>query len=163
MLGDVLSRENWLVWRYWLKHHCKCIAGCDLARDFLWLRPSRKLALAINGDFEKGLQRYRKLLSTEKLANSNRSIREASRKQIRSTNILRLETGTDWPESLEEHVWLLLSNSPERSDDMHYFLEQTMKPYESPKKFATYLEIFSEWLAEAVRQMTEKKTVGRSI
>lgn len=152
VLCDVLSTENGLAWQYWLKHHCRCIAGRDLAGDFPLFRPSRKLALAINGDFEKVLQRYQKLLSTEQPADFGRFIREASRKLIRSTNVLRSETGINWPETLEEHVTLLLRNYPERGDDMRYFLEQALKPDEDPKRFATRLGMFSEWMADEVRR-----------
>lgn len=152
VLCDVRSTENGLAWQYWLKHHCRCIADHDLARDFPLLRPSRKLALAVNGDFETVLQRYRTLLSTEQSSESSRFIREASRKLIRSTNVLRSETGTDWPENLEEHVTLLLRDYPERGDDMRFFLEQGLKPDEDPKRFAARLETFSEWMADEVRQ-----------
>lgn len=116
---------------------------------------SRKLALAVNGDFERVLQRYQKLLSTEQPADSGRFIRGASRKLIRSTNILRSETGTDWPVSLEEHITLLTREYPERGDDMRYFLEQALKPDEEPKRFATRLGMFSDWMADAVRQNSQ--------
>lgn len=87
LLSEISSADPSMAWRYWLRHHCRCVAGEDLAEGILLFRPSRTLALAANGDFEQVLRKYRNaLLSAQSQEAALRLIREASRKLIRSTN-----------------------------------------------------------------------------
>ena len=50
MLAEVQNPANHNSWGYWLKHHCRCIYGEDLRADFPLFRPSRAVAVAVNGD-----------------------------------------------------------------------------------------------------------------
>jgi len=50
-LEQVLDPENLLSWGYWLKHHCRCVYGEDLSCRFQAFKPSKAIALAVNGDF----------------------------------------------------------------------------------------------------------------
>ena len=56
--SEVLAADNRLSWGYWLKHHCRCLWGNDLTKHFDRLKPSRDIAIAVNGDFESVLTRY---------------------------------------------------------------------------------------------------------
>ncbi|TWI33191.1 nucleotidyltransferase domain-containing protein [Paracoccus sulfuroxidans] len=150
LLQDVLSDKVGLAWRYWLKHHCRCIAGQDLAEDIPLFRPSRALAMAVNGDFAEVLQRYHDALTRPQTeAASRRLVREASRKLIRSTNLLRTETDTDWPETLEDYLTRFQRLYPTQGGELRYFYDQALTPDASADSFALRLQLFSGWLARA--------------
>lgn len=141
-----------MAWQYWLTHHCRCIVGRNLAEGLLPFRPSRTLALAVNGDFEQVLGRYLSALAgAESETVSDRLVKEASRKLIRSTNVLRKETDPDWPETLEDHTVRFEALFPARGDDLRYFLGQARRPNAAPACFSGRMRAFSDWMARAVR------------
>lgn len=152
LLGEVSSVDTGMAWRYWLKHHCRCIDGKNLAKDVPPFRPSRTLALAVNGDFEHVLGKYLNALAAAcPGAVADRLMREASRKLIRSTNVLRNEADPDWPETLEEHVARFQRLFPAHGGELQYFIEQARKPDAAPLCFSRRLQAFSDWMARAVR------------
>ncbi|KAF0864453.1 nucleotidyltransferase domain-containing protein [Pseudomonas sp. LD120] len=113
-LAQVLAAENLDSWGYWLKHHCRCLSGEDLRPRFAPFRPSRNIALAVNGDFQTVLDDYAERIEGERRpAEILRLQREASRKLIRATNLLRAEQEPRWPHSLDEHVWLFVQRYPD--------------------------------------------------
>nr|WP_233789340.1 nucleotidyltransferase domain-containing protein [Pseudomonas protegens] len=113
-LAQVLAAENLDSWGYWLKHHCRCLSGEDLRRRFAPFRPSREIALAVNGDFQRVLDDYAERIEGERQpAQILRLQREASRKLIRATHLLRAEQEPSWPHSLDEHVRLFVQRYPD--------------------------------------------------
>lgn len=149
-LQDVLSDT---AWRYWLQHHCRCIAGQDLAEDIPLFRPSRALALAMNGDFEQVLQRYHDVLTRPQTdAASRRLIREAARKLIRSTNLLRKDADRDWPKTLEEYLARFQRLYPAQGGELRYFYDQAITPHALAESFAPRLQTFSGWLTRAAQE-----------
>ncbi|WP_299484079.1 nucleotidyltransferase domain-containing protein [uncultured Roseibium sp.] len=148
LLADIVSVDANLAWRYWLKHHCRCIAGEDLSEDIQPFRPSRKLALEMNGDFEQVLGKYHRLLHEARTAgNQIRLFTESSRKLIRSTNMLRKEEDQDWPDTLEEHVVRFQRLYPSHGGELDYFLRQAREPDAKPECFADRLEAFAGWMS----------------
>ncbi|WAP68733.1 hypothetical protein [Jiella pelagia] len=155
LLSEISSADPSMAWRYWLRHHCRCVAGEDLAEGILLFRPSRTLALAVNGDFEQVLRKYRNaLLSAQSQEAALRLIREASRKLIRSTNVLRSEADLGWPESLEEYAVNFENLFPMHGDELNYFLEQAQKPEADPASFACRMQTFVGWMVGAVRDQS---------
>ncbi|GAB2184247.1 nucleotidyltransferase domain-containing protein [Roseibium sp. LAB1] len=151
LLQDVLSADSAVAWRYWLRHHCRCIAGEDLAEGVPLFRPSRMLALAVNGDFEQVLGKYHSMLSASPPASAcRRLVREASRKLIRSTNVLRTDSDRDWPDTLEEHVTSFQRHFPTHGDELRYFLRQVQEPDATPEYFAERLKTFVDWMSDVV-------------
>jgi len=55
-LAQVLAPAQRCSWGYWLKHHCRCLAGTDLAARFDALAPSRGIALAVNAGYGAALR-----------------------------------------------------------------------------------------------------------
>lgn len=152
VLEDVLSVEAGVAWRYWLKHHCRCVVGHDLTEGIPLFRPSRMLALAVNGDFQQVLQRYCELLAgLQPETTSRRLIREASRKLIRSTNVLRNEADADWPEEVEEYVGRFEHLFPAHVDELRYFHKQALNPDAAPEFFLERLQVFSAWMARVAQ------------
>lgn len=146
--SEVLAADNRLSWGYWLKHHCRCLWGNDLTRRFDRFKPSRDIAIAINGDFESVLTRYADLI--DQAATPTQSLRlqrEASRKLIRSTQVLRSEQELMWPQTLEEHVELFVQHYPCMRMQMFFFLSQARNPYAKPKEFTAHLRNFLIWMA----------------
>lgn len=87
--------------------------GNDLTKRFDRFKPSRDIAIAVNGDFESVLTRYADLIDQATTpTQSLRLQREASRKLIRSTQVLRSEQDLMWPQTLEEHVELFVQHYP---------------------------------------------------
>ena len=145
---QVLAPENLYSWGYWLKHQCRCLWGEDLAPQFAPFAPSRAIALAVNGDFAAVLEGYaQRLDAAREPAVIARLQREASRKLIRSCNLLRQDNDTGWPASLDEHAALLLRRYPAMRPQMRYFLAQAQPGAAPASGFAAALRAFARWLA----------------
>lgn len=87
-------------------------------------KPSRVIALIVNGDFRQVLERYgEKITACTSATLSQRLRREAARKAIRSTNILRHETDVDWPLTLDDYAERFRSLFPEKKAEMQFFLK----------------------------------------
>ena len=151
---EVLAPKNLHRWGFWLKHHCRCIYGHDLARDLAPFRPSREIARAVNGDFYEVLDGYARRIGTEPDAAAiARMAREASRKLIRATNMLRSVMSKSWPESLEDHLALFIDTYPQMAQEAAFFrLFATSSENEPPQvvsaDFVERLRAFSAWMQQ---------------
>lgn len=146
-LADVLDSENRYSWGYWLKHHCRCIYGEDLTQRFDPFKPSKTIAVAVNGDFAAVLEKYIAQLTQLTDRDEQKKIqRAAARKLIRSTNLLRTEAESDWPETLAEHATRLVTRYPEKADEIDYFLRESIDPTESVAAFIQHVMLFAGWL-----------------
>jgi len=149
--SEVLAMENRLSWGYWLKHHCRCLWGNDLAERFEKFKPSRDIALAVNGDFESVLTRYAmQVEQAPTLKELQRLQREASRKLVRATHIFRSDQQPMWPQTLEDHVELFLQQYPSMSTQISYFLSQAKRPCAESNEFSTRLRQFLTWMAAEI-------------
>lgn len=146
-LAEALAPKNLYSWGYWLKHHCRCIWGNDLAAHFERFKPSRDIALAVNGDFGVVLRSY-----AERIDQANDPIelqrlqKEASRKLIRATNILRADEDSTWPQTLEDHAWQLLQRHPSVKPQIDFFLSRARSPTASGEAFGHRLRAFVDWM-----------------
>lgn len=153
-LEEVLAPENLHRWGFWLKHHCRCIYGDDLARNLAPFRPSRKIARAVNGDFYDVLDGYARRIRIESDAAAiARLAREASRKLIRATNVLRPVASGSWPESLEDHFALFVETYPQRAQEAAFFRSFAALPENEPSQvvttdFVDRLRAFSAWMQQ---------------
>ncbi|MEG8234805.1 nucleotidyltransferase domain-containing protein [Pseudomonas orientalis] len=146
--AQVLAPENHNRWGFWLKHQCRCVWGDDLGLRFEPFRPSRDIALALNGDFAQVLSRYRvTILHAANTSQRLRLQREAARKLIRSTHTLRSPDVLMWPQTLEEHVALFTQRYPGRVAQIAYFLFEARNPSAESAAFLQRLEAFVEWMA----------------
>ena len=108
---DPANRDSW---GYWLKHRCRCLWGEDLASALPPLRPAKAIALALNGDYAQVLEDYARRLDSASSEERRRLQREAAKKLIRSSDILRGETESVWPETLEHYLALFRARHPDR-------------------------------------------------
>lgn len=146
-ITEVLAPENLLRWGYWLKHHCKCVWGRDVTSGLQPFKPSRAIALAVNGDFASILEEYAERIEhTTGAIELHRLQREASRKLIRSTNILRMEQDESWPLTLEDHAELFLQLAPDMKCEIDYFLMHARTPSSEASTFLAALNSFTDWL-----------------
>jgi len=146
-LAEVLDSENRHSWGYWLKHHCRCIYGEDLTQRFEPFKPSKAIAVAVNGDFAVVLEKYIDQLTLQTDRNEQKKIqRAAARKLIRSTNLLRTDAESDWPETLTEHATRLVTRYPQKADEIDYFLRESFSPTDSAAAFIQHLIPFLRWL-----------------
>ncbi|MEG1054662.1 MAG: nucleotidyltransferase domain-containing protein [Janthinobacterium sp.] len=146
--AQALAPEHLYSWGYWLKHQCRCLWGDDLAPHFAPFAPSRAIALAVNGDFARVLDDYARRLDDERdPAAIVRLQREASRKLIRSCNLLRRDDDPGWPASLDEHAALLLRHAPAMQAQIDYFLAQARPGAAPASGFTPALRQFTRWLA----------------
>ncbi|WP_339502932.1 nucleotidyltransferase domain-containing protein [Pseudomonas silesiensis] len=147
--SEALAPANRFSWGYWLKHHCRCVWGSDLSSELQRFKPSREIAMAVNGDFALVLGKYATSIEcttdTEQL---RRLQREASRKLIRSTNILRLDQEQSWPLTLEDYVELFLRVAPKMRHEIDYFLRQARVPDATADTFSAALRSFTDWMLE---------------
>lgn len=147
VLSEVLAPNNLYSWGYWLKHHCRCIFGDDLTQYFLPFSPSRKIALAINGDFVQVIDSYIKQIDERQLAIEKHHLqRVIARKLIRSTNILRSEKDEYWPETLEDFVKIVEANYPEQQKSINYLLSESINPLDDINVFIQKAKLFTHWL-----------------
>ena len=146
--AQVLADENRNSWGFWLKHQCRCLWGNDLSRQFERFRPSRDIALAVNGDFHAVLSAYlTRIACAETDTQRLRLQREASRKLIRSTHVLRSEEASTWPRTLEEHVAMFVLGYPQRVTHIAFFLFEARNPGATLENFITRLRAFVDWMA----------------
>ncbi|MEO6922144.1 MAG: nucleotidyltransferase domain-containing protein [Collimonas sp.] len=147
VLADVTAADKVNSWGYWFKHHCRCIWGIDLAVDYAPFKPSKAIALAVNGDFHEILDGY-----AERIENASDQVeaqhlkRAAARKLIRATNILRPDCEQSWPQGLSSHVDLFLKSYPAMADSISYFLAEANGTYGTPYEFVARLRTFALWL-----------------
>lgn len=147
VLDDVLLPENRDRWGYWLRHHCVCVYGEDLRERFEPFKPSRKIAIAVNGDFFTVLNDYISRMKPSLEPIKRHALqRAAARKAIRSTSILRDENDTDWPATLEEHCIKFNGRHPALSEEMDYLLSISQRPRGDIVTFASRITTFTYWL-----------------
>ncbi len=147
VLEDVMLPANSRRWGYWLKHHCICVYGEDLRDRFEPFRPSREIAVAVNGDFLTVIKGYVALMKpTLEPAERHTLQRAAARKAIRSTNILRTDSDTDWPITLDELRDQFNSRYPALAEEMDYLQSISYRPYGDITAFARRITTFAYWL-----------------
>lgn len=146
-LSTVMDPQQLNRWGYWLKHHCVCVYGEDLRESFAAFRPSREIAVAINGDFFNVLNDYAtRMKSSSEPAQRQRLQRAAARKAIRSTSILRNEKDRDWPATLEEQCEWFNERYPALAEEMDYWLAMSYRPRGDIVAFAGRITTFAYWL-----------------
>ncbi|MDO9346881.1 nucleotidyltransferase domain-containing protein [Pseudomonas pergaminensis] len=145
--AQVLAAENKHRWGFWLKHHCRCVWGNDLAVQFERFRPSLDIALAVNGDFEGVLSAYLSRIARADTEHERlRLQREASRKLIRSTQTVCGVEGATWPQTLEEHVALFVQRYPMQVTQVAFFLFEARNPSADSERFLARLQAFLGWM-----------------
>ncbi|NVH60413.1 nucleotidyltransferase domain-containing protein [Pseudomonas simiae] len=145
--GEVVAAENLNSWGFWLKHHCRCVWGEDLALHVERFRPSVEIALAMNGDFEKVLTDYlTRIAGADSELERLRWQREASRKLIRATHVFRSPDAATWPQTLEEHVALFVQGHPTMMIQVAFFLFEARNPSADGEKFSVRLQAFLSWM-----------------
>lgn len=145
--AQILAAENKHRWGFWLKHHCRCVWGNDLAVQFERFRPSLDIALAVNGDFEGVLSAYLSRIARADTEHERlRLQREASRKLIRSTQIVCGVEGATWPQTLEEHVALFVQRYPMQVTQVAFFLFEARNPGADSERFLARLQAFLGWM-----------------
>lgn len=148
LLQQVLHPDNSLSWGYWLKHHCRCISGEDLSQRFQPFRPSKQIAVAINGDFSEVINNWlREMKASDELKKRLLLQRAAARKAIRATAILRSEQDSDWPDTLQEHATKLTHRYPALADEMRYLLRVSTQPDGNLTEFSNRIRGFADWLS----------------
>ncbi|PHM49545.1 nucleotidyltransferase domain-containing protein [Xenorhabdus sp. KK7.4] len=147
LLQQVLHPDNKLSWGYWLKHHCVCVYGEDLSRRFHAFKPSKAIAVAVNGDFLPVLDKLIAQMHASTDENKKLQLqRAAARKAIRATSILRSEHDNDWPETLHEHRIKFNARYPALAKDMDYLITMSNDPYGNTANFKKRVMAFVSWL-----------------
>lgn len=147
----ILMPENHDRWGFWLKHHCRCVYGRDLSVQFALYRPSRDVARAVNGDFAEVLHAYAQRLAAETSPQViHRLKKEAARKLVRSTNVLRTVDTRSWPKSLQEHMDQCLLQYPEKTPEMQYFYACATHAaaQDCDELFVTRLLAMADWMQQ---------------
>ncbi len=150
LFSDVLDPKNKYLWGYWIKHCCKCIWGSDLSPHFPLFKPSTAIALAMAGDCQKVTEDYAaEILSQRDNKDIPRLKREASRKLVRSTIILREHDDASWPITLEDYYHAFCSAYPHERNELDYLLRQAKTPDSEIHMFIQRIRSFSAWLGAA--------------
>ncbi|HIE4800976.1 TPA: nucleotidyltransferase family protein [Serratia marcescens] len=145
-VDEALAPEHYHSWGFWLKHHCRCLWGEDVSAAFPLFRPDRRIALAVNADVRRVLARYREqLLLAEPSSDERRLKREAARKLIRATNMLRAEESAFWPTTLTDYAEQLLARYPEQQAEMTYLLVHALGEA-NDAAFADRMMDFLAWI-----------------
>ncbi|KGA21922.1 nucleotidyltransferase [Pectobacterium brasiliense] len=152
-LEEVLSQDNILSWGYWLKHHCRCVYGEDLSQYFQPFKPSRAIAVAVNGDFQQVLSRLiTQMKMSSDVIKKQQLLCSAARKLIRSTNILRNEQDDEWPDSLNEHRNWFIARYPSLEKDIDDLMAIGTGGRGNLNDYEKRLITFASWLnAEFLR------------
>lgn len=153
VLVEVLAPESALKWGCWLKHYCCHLMGVDLSLSFPLCRPSKALAMALNGDCLERLNHYVEQISIEEChVQLKRLQREASRLLLRGTMVLRTDADLDWPQSLLDFVTTAQKRYPEQALVWAFFLTQTQDAVASKSVFLSQLNAYLDWLAKVMSE-----------
>ncbi|WP_333610023.1 nucleotidyltransferase domain-containing protein [Pantoea piersonii] len=147
LLEQVLNADNLLSWGYWLKHHCRCVYGEDLSHRFQVFRPSKAIAVAVNGNFRQVLTGL--IIQMKASSDENKKLqllRSAARKLVRSTNILRSDHDNEWPGTLHEHRDWFIARYPALAKDMDHLLAMSTGGRENIADAEKKLLDFASWL-----------------
>ncbi|HGE6719895.1 TPA: nucleotidyltransferase family protein [Serratia marcescens] len=145
-VDEALAPEHHDSWGFWLKHHCRCLWGEDVSAAFPLFQPDRRIALAVNADLYRVLARYREqLLQARTVSDERRLKREAARKLIRATNMLRAEGSAFWPITLTDYAEQLLARYPAQQAEMTYLLVHALGEA-NDAAFADRMMDFLAWI-----------------
>jgi len=143
-------------WGFWLRHHCRSLWGEDRSRRFGPFRPSRDIALAMNGDFETILGGYlARLGRAGSLRDKGVLQRAASRKLLRATHVLEDAYRGEWPWSLDDHAQLFLRRHPGMDAEIAFFLAEARTPTAGCEEFTARLRAFATWMADQHRAILQ--------
>lgn len=110
------------------------------------------IALALNGDYAQVLEDYAGRLDASRPAEESRRLqREAAKKLIRSSDVLRGEAETAWPETLEHYLALFHARHPEQAPALEYFKAVLDGQAADPAEFAERLRAFGAWMQDQER------------
>ncbi|MNZ11685.1 putative N-acetyltransferase YvbK [compost metagenome] len=141
---QVLAEEHRNSWGYWLKHHCRCIWGEDLAQCFAPFKPSPAIARAVNADLQAAFERYVEGIADAGDADTLRRLqRAASRKALRAGNMLRSDKDPSWPLTLEDHADQLRIACPQLAAEVEFFLRHAYQPEASAEQFLEQFGAFN--------------------
>ena len=144
---EVLDPAHLNSWGYWLKHECRCIYGADLGLQFAPIAPSREVALAVNGDYVQVLGDYAaRLAAAQGHDLIHRLQKEAARKLIRATHVLRPLTDSYWPRTLEDYAAYFCQSHPEMAEHIAFFLAHAQAPWATVADFNARLLGFVGWM-----------------
>ena len=142
-LPEVMAAENLHRWGYWLKHHCRCVCGVDLAGNVPRFKPSRVVAVALNGDYLSVLHDYIERIQHMDDVNQRMRLQQsAAKKLIRATSLWRGEHDSDWPDTLEEHAIKFMDQYPALTGEIDYFLRQSKTAAGGEREFIARLQAF---------------------
>lgn len=146
---EVLHPAHANSWGYWLRHECRCIYGADLGLRFPPFQPSRALAQAINGDYGAVLADYARRIAQAATPEALRRLqKEAARKLVRASNVLRPANDDYWPQTLEDYAGYFSRHYPEMAEPMAFFLVHATAPWASAEAFNTQLANLGHWMQQ---------------
>ncbi|WP_261885612.1 nucleotidyltransferase domain-containing protein [Vibrio pomeroyi] len=114
-LSEVLQPQEKFHWQFWLKHCCCCVWGNDLSIDFPRHKPSREIALALNGDLSTFLEQMSLAFKTMTDADVAKVI---GKKLVRAAYYFVAEKDDSWYTNLSQCTAVAKRYYPEQSDDI---------------------------------------------
>ncbi|MCG9545561.1 nucleotidyltransferase domain-containing protein [Vibrio sp. Isolate33] len=114
-LSEVLQPQEKFHWQFWLKHCCCCVWGNDLSIDFPRHKPSREIALALNGDLSTFLEQMSLAFKTMTDADVAKVI---GKKLVRAAYYFVAEKDGSWYTNLSQCTTVAKRYYPEQSDDI---------------------------------------------
>ena len=114
-LSEVLQPQEKFHWQYWLKHCCCCIWGNDLSIDFQRYKPSREIALALNGDLSTFLDQMSPAFKTMTDADVAKVI---GKKLVRAAYYFVAEKDGSWYTNLSQCTAVAKRYYPDQSGDI---------------------------------------------
>ncbi len=84
-------------------------------------------------------------------ATARRLQKEATKKLVRASNVLRLPSDCSWPETLEEFALHFSAQFPDMAEQMAFFLAHAKTPWAASEVFNEKLAFFVDWMQERQR------------
>ncbi|MFC0710050.1 hypothetical protein [Azorhizophilus paspali] len=107
----------------------------------------------MNGDFPVVLAKYAgRIEAASSPVEIKRLQREAARKLLRSTNVLRSEEDLLWPITLEDHAQAFIERYPGMEMPIQFFLNQAYDPTASSETYLTELRSMNQWMSQQIRK-----------
>ncbi|MEM1038677.1 MAG: nucleotidyltransferase domain-containing protein [Pseudomonadota bacterium] len=135
-----------------LKHLCICVFGEKIQHSLPSFKPTRQVAKAFNGDFERVLEKYRYRVTAASPDETPRLGHQISRKFVRTGFSLVTAREKSWTTDPQMSCDAFARHYPDKAADMQLALRFSGQPNIEKRELMALLDGFGNWLAMEVER-----------
>jgi uncharacterized protein len=144
-LTEVLDKQEFYRWHFWLRHCCCCIWGSDLGLKFPRQKPHPAIAAEFAKDLQKQLNDTRAALSPENVILKGRSI---AKKLIRTAYGRIAPQDNSWHQKIEDCAEAVLRHDPTQQTFIEAALTRVDSQTSSMEQVTELMNSYGQWLLD---------------